>query len=711
MNKKQLTLLIIILVVFGLFFYFDLGAYLELSYFQAKRDLLLGYTEENFLLTALIYFFLYISVTAFSLPAASLITLAGGALFGFWWGLVLVSFASTIGASLAFLMARTVLRDWVQGKFGHRLKPINEGVRKDGIFYLFTLRLIPVFPFFLVNVLMALTPISLRNFYWVSQLGMLFGTALYVELGAQLGMADSIPAVFSIGLLRVLFILAIFPWLAKGVIALIKKRRVYKAYPAPRHFDANLVVIGGGSAGLVTAYIAALTKAKVILIEKNRMGGDCLNTGCVPSKTLIRSAGVNHLFTRAGEFGIKTGPAEVDFPQVMQRVRDVIARIAPNDSIERYTKLGVECITGNAKITSPFTVEVSGRVITTRNIVLATGASPNVPTIPGLELIKYVTSDTIWNLESLPARLLVIGGGPIGCELAQAFSRLGSRVTQVDIGKKPLPREDEEISAFILERFRRENIDFLGESEVLRFESHSGEYQAVIKNKGVESSIQFDVVLLALGRKANVKGFGLETLGIDPDEQGALQVNGYLQTRFPNILACGDVVGPYQFTHMAAHQAWHASVNSLLAGFKKFKVDYSIVPWATFTDPEVARVGLNEKEAKAGNIKYEVTRYDIDDLDRAITDGENYGFIKILTPPGQDKILGVSIVGYHAAELIAEFVLAMKHGLGLKKLMATIHIYPTLTESNKFVASEWRKSHAPTWLYPLLEKFHRWRRK
>lgn len=711
MNKKQLTLLALFVVVLSIFFVFDLGGYLELSFFQERRDLFLDYTQENFLLSALLYFLLYILITAFSLPAASLITLAGGALFGFWWALLLVSFASTIGASLAFLMARTVLREWVQSKFGHRLKPINEGIQKDGIFYLFTLRLIPVFPFFLVNVLMALTPISLRNFYWVSQLGMLIGTALYVELGAQLGMAESIPAVFSIGLLRVLVILALFPWLAKGVVAILKKRKIYKAFSVPRKFDANLVVVGAGSAGLVTAYIAALTKAKVILIEKHKMGGDCLNTGCVPSKALIRSAGVSHLFARAKEFGIKTGAAEVDFPLLMHRIRDVIGKIAPHDSIERYTELGVECIQGDAKITSPFTVEVAGKEIATRNIVLATGASPNVPAIPGLELIKYVTSDTIWDLEKLPQRLLVVGAGPIGCELAQAFSRLGSEVTQVDIGSQPLAREDEEVSALMLEKFQQEGIQFLGESEVQRFEIDGAEFKAIVLNNGVESEIPFDVALLALGRKANIKGFGLETLDLETTEQGTLKVNKYLQTRYPNIMACGDVVGPYQFTHMAAHQAWYASINSLFAGFKKFKVDYSLVPWATFTDPEVARVGLNEKDAITKGVAYEVSKYNIDELDRAITDGENYGFIKVLTSPGKDKILGVTIVAYHASELIAEYILAMKHGLGLKKIMSTIHIYPTLNESNKYVASEWRKAHAPTWLYPILGKFHRWRRK
>ena len=711
MNKKQLALLLLFITVISSFFIFDIAAYLQLSFFQEQQDLLVDYKESNFTLVSLLYFFLYILIAAFSLPAAILVTIAGGALFGFWWALLLVSFASSIGASLAFLMARTILHDWVQEKFRNRLKPLNEGIEKDGILYLFTLRLIPVFPFVLVNMLMALTPIRLRDFYWVSQLGMLVGTGLYVEVGAQLGIAESIPAVLSVGLIRVLVVIALFPWLAKWVIAFLKKRKVYKEFPSPKKFDANLVVIGAGSAGLVTSYIAALTKAKVVLIEKNLMGGDCLNTGCVPSKALIKSAGVSHLFTRAKEFGVNTTSYEIDFPAVMQRIKNIINKIAPHDSLERYTELGVECVQGEAKIISPYLVEIGGKQISTRSIVLATGASPNVPPIPGLVDIDYVTSDTVWNLEDLPKRFLVVGGGPIGCELVQAFARLGSEVTQVDVGSKPLPREDEEVSDFILETFKQEGIKFLGDHQVIGFQKRDGENQAILKYGENEFTIEFDVALLAIGRKANIRGFGLEALGLDTTEQGSIKVNEYLQTNFPNIYACGDVAGPYQFTHMAAYQAWYTSINSLFSGFKKFKIDYSIVPWSTFTDPEVARVGCNEKDANAKGIEYEVTRYQIDDLDRAITDSEDKGFVKVLTQPGKDKILGVTIVGYHASDLIAEYVLAMKHGLGLKKILSTIHIYPTLAESNKFVAGEWQKSHAPEWIYPWVEKFHRWRRK
>lgn len=711
MNKKQTGLLAVFILVVGIFFLFDLGAYLDLSYFQQQRGDLLAFKADNFLLSSTIYFLLYILITAFSLPAAAIVTVAGGAIFGFWWGVLLVSFASTIGASLAFLMARTVLHDWVQEKYGHRLKAINEGIQRDGIFYLFTLRLIPLFPFFLVNVLMALTPIRLRDFYWVSQLGMLLGTALYAEVGVQLGMAESLPAVLSVDMIRVLILLAVFPWLSKAFISWLRRRKVYRQFPKPKRFDANLVVIGAGSAGLVSAYIAALTKAKVILIEKDQMGGDCLNTGCVPSKALIRRASVKHLLERADEFGIKASGLGIDFPKIMQGIRDSIKAIAPHDSIERYSKLGVECIQGEAILKSPFIVSVNGRDITSRQIIIGTGARPLIPDIPGLNQVNCVTSDTIWNLEKLPARLLVLGAGPIGCELAQCFARLGSAVTIVDKGALPLPREDGDASTAVLEQFRKEGINFLANSEPVQFEQAKDKYQVLLKSREGQQLIEFDVVLLALGRKPNVENLGLENLGIELSELGAIRVNQYLRTSFPNIYACGDVAGPYQFTHMAAHQAWYASINSLFSGFKKFRVDYSVVPWTIFTDPEVARAGYSETEARQSGIEFEVTKYALDDLDRAIVDRENSGYVKVITQKNSDRILGVSIVGYHASELIAEFILAMKHSLGLKAILNTIHIYPTMSESNKYVAGEWRKAHAPEWLYPLLEKFHRWRRK
>jgi len=483
-----------------------------------------------------------------------------------------------------------------------------------------------------------------------------------------------------------------------------------KDYKKPKIFDCNLIVLGAGSAGLVTAYIASAVKAKVTLIEKNRMGGDCLYTGCVPSKALIRSAKFLAHARRAREFGFKSADVEFDFADVMERVQRVIKTIEPHDSIERYSKLGVECITGEAKITSPWTVEVNGKTLTTRNIVIAAGAHPFVPPIPGIEDATYYTSDTIWELRKLPKRLIVLGGGPIGCELAQCFARFGSHVSQVEMLPRLLFREDTEISELVMQRFKKEGISVLTNHRAKEFLIENGEKVLICEHEGNDIRIAFDELLVAVGRTANVSGYGLEDLNIPITRTKTIETNEFLQTSYPNIFACGDVAGPFQFTHTAAHQAWYAAVNSLFGDFKKFKVDYSVIPWATFTDPEVARVGLNEIDAKEKNIPYEITTYDIDDLDRAIADEEAHGLIKVLTIPGKDKILGVTIVGEHAGDLIAEYVSAMKNKIGLNKILGTIHIYPTLAEANKYVAGNWKKAHAPQRLLQWLEKFHTWRR-
>ena len=656
------------------------------------------------------YFAAYILVTGLSLPGAAVMTLIGGALFGLLWGTVIVSFASSLGATLAFLASRFLLRDWVQGRFGDRLKAINSGVEKEGAFYLFALRLVPAFPFFLINLAMGLTPIRTWTFYWVSQTGMLAGTIVYVYAGTTLGEFK-----ISLELLLAFALLGIFPLIAKKALDVVKARRVYAKWPRPARFDRNLVVIGAGSAGLVSAYIAAAVKAKVTLVEKHRMGGDCLNTGCVPSKALIKSARLLAQMRRAKEFGIRSASAEFDFADVMERVQRVVKTVEPHDSVERYTGLGVECIEGEAKITSPWTVEVKTaagtRTLTTRAIVIAAGARPFVPPIPGIQDMNCWTSDSIWSLRKLPLRLVVLGGGPIGSELAQAFARFGSRVTQVEMLPRLLPREDPEFSEMVAQRFRSEGVDVRTGHKAKQFRIEGGQKVLLCEADGKEVRIEFDELLCAVGRVANTAGYGLEELGIPVTRTRTVETNEFLQTVYPNIYACGDVAGPYQFTHTAAHQAWYASVNALFGGLRKFRADYSVIPWATFTDPEVARVGLNELDAKERNIPYEVTVYGLDDLDRAIADEEAHGMVKVLTVPGKDRILGVTIAGEHAGDLIAEFVAAMRHGLGLNKILGTIHIYPTLAEANKYAAGAWKKAHAPQGLLRLVEKFHAWRRR
>ncbi|MCW8327742.1 FAD-dependent oxidoreductase [Photobacterium sp. SDRW27] len=717
MDRKKLLLLGIIASLLGLWFAFDLGQYFTLEQAKAQQIALQGTISEQPLVSSFVYFIAYIVITALSLPGAAIMTLLGAALFGFWWSLLLVSFASTIGATLAFIFSRFILRDWVQSKFGHRLAPINAGIAKDGPIYLFTLRLIPVFPFFMVNLLMGLTPISTRMFYLVSQLGMLAGTMVYINAGTQLGEIETLSGIISAPVLVSLALLGVFPLFAKQAINLVNRRRAYANWQRPEQFDQNMVVIGAGAGGLVSSYIAAAVKAKVTLIERHKMGGDCLNTGCVPSKAIIRAAHTMAEISRAHEFGITTSKPEVNFEKVMSRIHNVIAKIEPHDSIERYSKLGVNCIDGEARILSPWEVEVNGKRITTRNIVIATGAHPLVPTIPGLDNVNYLTSDSIWSLTEQPKRLLVLGGGPIGCELAQSFCRLGSQVTLVEMADQLLIREDAEASELVKQNMLEDGVDIKLGHRAMRFESVTNEdgsrTQRAYLDVNNESQvvIEFDAVLLALGRVANVQGFGLEELGITTTERGTVEVNEYLQTLYPNIFAVGDVAGPFQLTHAAAHQAWYAAVNGLFGQFKKFKADYSVLPAATYTSPEVARVGINEKEAKAQGIDYEVVTYGIDDLDRAITDGEDHGFIKVITPKGKDKILGATVVGNNAGELLAEFTLAMRHGLGLNKILGTVHPYPTMSEAVKYTAGVWKQANAPKGLLAWIEKYHRWMRK
>lgn len=482
----------------------------------------------------------------------------------------------------------------------------------------------------------------------------------------------------------------------------------------PKQFDNNIVVIGAGSAGLVTAYIAAAVKAKVTLIERHKMGGDCLNTGCVPSKALIRTTRLLALATRSAEFGIKSMTAEFDFKDIMERVQNVVKNVAPHDSIERYEQLGVDVIEGNAKLISPWEIEVATaaetRIIASKAIVIAAGARPLVPPIPGLDQIPYLTSDTIWNLREAPKRLLVLGGGPIGCELAQCVARLGAYVTLVEMAPRLLIREDKDVSDRVSARFEQEGIVLRLEHSAKQFIVENGEMSLLAEHRGQTVRIPFDQVLLALGRVANTAGYGLEDIGIELSPKRTIQVDAFQATNYPHIFACGDVAGPYQFTHTAAHQAWYAAVNALFGSICKFRTDYSVIPWATFTDPEVARVGLNELDAQEQGIRYEVSFYDLADLDRAIADGEAHGFVKVLTAPGKDKILGVTLVGEHAGDLIAEFILAMKHNIGLNKILGTIHIYPTLAEANKYAAGVWKRQHQPETILKWLARFHAWRR-
>jgi pyruvate/2-oxoglutarate dehydrogenase complex dihydrolipoamide dehydrogenase (E3) component/uncharacterized membrane protein YdjX (TVP38/TMEM64 family) len=719
MRFRQFILLLLLALAIAVWVALDLGRYLSVEQLKASQASFEQLHAQQPLWVAAVYFGVYVLVTALSLPGAVVITLAGGAVFGLWQGLLLVSFASSIGATLAFLASRFLLRDGIEARFSQRLAGIHAGLEKEGAFYLFTLRLIPAVPFFLINLLMGLTRMKTWTFYWVSQIGMLAGTAVYVNAGTQLAQLELLQGIVSPALLGSLVLLGLFPLLARRVVAAVQKRQVYARWASvrPPTFDRNLIVIGGGAGGLVSAYIAAAVKAKVTLIEANKMGGDCLNYGCVPSKALIKSAKLAHQMRHGARYGLSDTSPSFSFKAVMQRVHDVIRAIEPHDSIERYTGLGVEVLQGYGKLVNPWTVEIAlndgtTQRLTARSIVIAAGARPTVPPLPGLDDVGYVTSDTLWDefaqLDEVPQRLVVLGGGPIGCELAQSFARLGSHVTQVEMGARIMVREDVEVSELAKASLEADGVQVLTGHKALRCEMVHGEKTLVLEHAGAEQRIVFDQLLCAVGREARLQGYGLEDLGIPMHR--TVETNEYLQTIYPNIYAAGDVAGPFQFTHTAAHQAWYAAVNALFGEWKLFKTDYAVIPWATFIDPEVARVGLNEQEAQEQNIAYEVTKYNIDDLDRAMADSEAHGFVKVLTVPGKDRILGVTIVGSHAGDLLAEYVLAMKHGLGLNKILGTLHTYPTMAEANKYAAGEWKRAHAPQKLLAWAKKYHDWRR-
>jgi pyruvate/2-oxoglutarate dehydrogenase complex dihydrolipoamide dehydrogenase (E3) component/uncharacterized membrane protein YdjX (TVP38/TMEM64 family) len=723
MNRKQAGLALIIVTLAVTYLAFDLGRFLRLDYLKhSQRAFEILYAEKPWQVTAT-YFAIYVAAAAMSLPGAVMLTLAGGAIFGLWWGTLIVSFASSLGATLAFLAARFALRDSIEARFGQRLTEFNRGIEKQGALYLFTLRLVPLVPFFVINLLMGLTPMKTLTYYGVSQIGMLAGTLVYVNAGTQLAQLESLQGILSPALIGSFVLLGIFPLLTRKAADALQRRQAYARWKhlKPRRFDRNLIVIGGGAGGLVSAYIAAAVKAKVTLVEASSMGGDCLNYGCVPSKALIRSAKIAHQWKNGATYGFADGTPSFSFKTVMQRVHEVIATIAPHDSVARYTGLGVEVLQGHAKIVNPWAVQItladgSQQMLTTRAIVIAAGARPLVPPLAGIDDVGYLTSDTLWDqfakLDQVPTRLLVLGGGPVGCELAQSFQRLGAQVTLIEMAPRLMLQEDADVSALIQATLTQEGVQVLTSHKALRCEKQGQNKALIVDHAGQERRIEFDTLLCAAGRVARLTGYGLEELGIPAalPRGGTVQIDNYLQTLYPNIFAVGDVAGPYQFTHVAAHQAWYAVVNALFGSFRKFKVDYAVIPWTTFMDPEVARVGLSEQQAKEKNIAFEITRYEIGELDRAIADSEAHGFVKVLTVPGRDKILGVTIVASHAGDLLAEYVLAMKHGLGLNKILGTIHSYPTWAEANKYTAGVWKLAHQPVALLQWARRYHDWRR-
>lgn len=704
---------LVLLIALGAAYYFDLAAYLSFDAIRSQLDQVQGQADQRPLVVGLLLFSIYTLVTALSIPGAVPLTLLTGAIFGLGWGTLLVSFASTLGATLAFLVARYLLRGYLEQRFASSFKKINTAMEREGARYLFSLRLVPLFPFFLINLLMGLTRIPALKFYWVSQIGMLPGTLVFVNAGSSLAELESAAGILSGELILAFALIAVLPWGSKWLLSWLDRRRIYSAYQRPEAFDTNLAVIGAGAGGLVSAYIAAAVKARVTLIEGAEMGGDCLNRGCVPSKALIKAGSIVHRISQAEKFGIQAN-ARVDFAAVMRRVRAVIRDVEPHDSVERYSGLGVDVVQGWARFVDPWTLEIDKQggkqTLRAENIILATGAKPREMDIAGLSREFTLTSDTLWDyLESLdtaPQHLAILGSGPVAIELAQALNRLGVTVSLIVRGDRILRRESAEAALMVQNQLEHEGVNLLFDAAVVSADSLPAGAALRVKYRQGETQISVDRVLFALGREASLSGLGLEVFGFDSSQ---VELNPFLQTRFPHIYAVGDLVGPHQFTHAAAHQAWYASVNALFGRFKSFKVDYSLIPRVTFSDPQIAAVGLSQQQAEEQGA--EVTRFDLAELDRAIAEGEARGFIEVYTAPGSDKILGVSITAPEAGDLLGIFCVAMRHTLGLNKLLSVVHAYPTMNEASKYVAGNWKRANQPEKLLRLTRWWFRRRLK
>ena len=709
--KRIIVFLLIIAAIFFMADWFDLSQHLTLSQLKHHQLYLHSLVQDFPVQSVVIYFIAYIVMAGLALPGALIFTLAGGALFGLAAGVILVSFASTLGALASFLVARFFLHDFVQTRYQQRLTVINQKIQQQGATYLLFLRLVPAFPFFMVNLLMALTPISARTYYIVSQIGMLPATFIFVNAGTELAKISSVDDILSIPLLLSLLLLACLPFISKQLAKRVSCWRLYKSWQRPKKFDYHTIVIGGGAAGLVAAYTTQTLQGKVALIEKHQMGGDCLNTGCVPSKSILRTAKFIHDIGQHSNYGVQQAEFKLQFQQVMQRVREKISTIAPKDSIKRYNDMGVDCFQAHAQLLSPWQVEAvsenSKITISAKNIILAGGATPNVPTIPGLENINYYTSDNIWHLDHLPEKLLIIGAGPIGCELGQAFVRLGAKVTMINRNERILTNEDAQAAHALQYALQQDGVKILNNFNPLKIDDNSKNFSLMGEQHNEILHIAFSHCLIATGRKPSL--LGCEALDIETNSHGQVITNDKQQTNYPNIYACGDITSPLQYTHSASHQAWYAAFNALFRPFKQFNCQLNHIPRAIYTDPEVASLGISEQQAIQKNIPHEISYFAMDDVDRAITDEATTGFIKVITRRNNDKILGVCIVGEHSSELIAEFVLAKTHNLGLNKILQTVHLYPTRGEINRLVAGQWRQKKFTAYQRKLLKLFQNWR--
>lgn len=710
MKASRLIILALLIAAVACFFIFDLGEYLTLESIKSHSGALHGQVQAHPWWARGTFFAVYVALTALSFPGTVVLTLLAGALFGLLEGTLLVSFASNVGAVMAMLISRFMLRDWIQKRFGTQIAAINKGLAREGTFYLVSLRLIPLVPFVLLNPALGLTRVGMWTFWWTTQLGMLPGNAIYVNAGQQLVQLQSLSGILSPSMISTLVLLAVFPLLATRLLTLYKARQAYRGWRRPKRFERNLVVIGGGTGGLATARIAASLKAQVSLFERQRLGGVAVHEGSVPARALSRSANLAHALHHGQPQGVRQQVEDADFAEVVGRVRRLADEAMGCPSAEHYTRLGVEVVMAEARLSSPWTVEVEGRTLASRAIVIATGSRPWVPPIPGLDAVEPLTCDTLWSLRERPERLLVLGNGAGACEFAQAFQRLGCQVTLASEREVLLEQEDAEAAQAVTAALNADGVELRLGLSPLRVEVVEGERRLICgaRDEG-ELALPFDRVLLALGQSADVEGLGLDALGLRCGDDGSLDVDEYLATRYPNIYAVGSVAGPYGAPHVAEHQAWYAAVNALFGGFRRFTVSERVIPHAVFTAPEIASVGLTEAEARALGVEFDVIRLNLSSLAGAVAEGAGEGFVKVLTEQGEDRILGVTIVGEQASETLAGFVVAMKHKLGLNKLAETVQLGATLGEASRVVAEAWRQQRRPTRAIGWAERFNRWR--
>lgn len=650
-------------------------------------------------------------MASLGIPGALILTLLAGAVFGWKWGTVIVSVSSTAGACCAFLLSRYFFRELIGEKYSGKGKSVLDAYESKGPLFLLSLRLVPIVPYFLVNLLMGVTRIPLATFALLSAVGMFPSTMLYVKAGVNFSQIRSVSDILSKKMLLLFCFFALIPVAANWMLPRIRFWWVMRKYPKPKSFDYNFVVVGAGSAGLVAANLGARLQAKVALVERGKSGGDCLNRGCVPSKTLLAIAKGVHHRESAESVSAPYGKAKKEYTAVRRSIQRVIEQIAPHDSFERYESLGVDCFEGNAEVISPYEVKVGEKVLTTKNVVIATGASPILPVMPGIREQGVYTSDTIWEMQDLPTRLLVLGGGAIGCELAQAFSRLGVKVTIVEKGPRILAREDERASMLLTGSLQKEGVKLFCETEAVRIDRVQEHLNVQMRRlDGSAENLEVDAVLVALGRKPNQEVF-LNAKGIESLSRAAVKVDSDLSvTTLPNFFFCGDSIGPDFFTHAAGFQGSVVALNALFGGWRKFSGTPKVMPRCIFTEPEVASVGMGEDVLKREKIPFTVCFYSWEKFDRALTEGKENGFVKVFLARGSDKILGATIVGERAGEILQQIVFAMHHGKGLGSFVNVIQPYPSYADCVRMAALAWKNNSAPKWIFPWLRDFHKWNR-